>query len=518
MISRVFTNLLHRRPLAAAVAVGALLRLLAAFTGYGWFAPDDYEFGVQQAGIWLQDPQAAFPCDFRSPLMSRLFWALMWVPARLGVTDRATLLQCAYAALGLLSVSAIVAVYQLATPLGRRASVAAAWLTATYALMPRISTRAMIEVIAIVPLSWGVVALQRARTRGGLWAGVGAGLGMGLATLLRFQMGVVFAAAAALLLYDAWRASTNRSHAALGEHAWRAHGRARLRALFGVALGGACMAALQGVMDLTMGRPFLATPWRYIAFNLEHAHTYGTSPWYTYLLHFVAFTLPPVTLWLLRPMGRALRAHSTVAVVLGVFVATHSVIGHKEDRFMFPMLPLFFVPLGAALVSLWEGTPWQRRASRAFVAVNALALAITTCSDAHRNIAAPLLEASRLPQARVAMVGFGRVPTYYAGTAQLRMFQTLEALEQAAHQKGARFERVLFNYPPDAAVAQRVQALPHMHCAAPQLCRGDLVDRVLVRVNRHNATRGPTALFRCNVQEEAAVAGYRGIEPGTTAF
>ena len=465
-------------PVAAPTLVGLGLRLIAAFYGVGWFAPDDLRLGIEQANTWLRDPDAGFYDPIRSVLLSRLMWGLMRGGMALGIRDHACLLHAVYACLGVWSSSAIAGVHRLARlRLGGDAAAAAAWLTAAFGVMPLISTRGLTEVLAIPFLVWGLVwadaCAGRIRSE---YRGLAAGFILGLACLVRFQLGLVWLAAAAVL--GARRAT---------------------RGGMGFVAGGLGAAMLQVGVDAIQGRPPLGTVWHYLEHNMKHAAGLGVSPWYTYCLHLLAYTVPPATLVFLRPMARALRAHTMLAAALVLFIAVHSCIGHKEDRFMFSVLPLFFVPLGAALVEAVRGARWQRWGARFFLGVNAVVLLLATFSDAHRNLTRPLLDiAAANEPAHVATVGFPpgiQLPRFYLGeTAVLQSFASANDLGQAVA-AGWRPRYILARQP--ATAAEVVIAVPALQCQEPQIYSGDLVDRLLVAVNRHNQQRAPTALLKC---------------------
>lgn len=477
-----------RHPLAAPMGVGLGLRVAAALTGYGWFAPDDYAYVIEQGGRWLADPSAPFLCDYRSLLLPRLFFGLLWLARECGLQDPAYALRAAYLGLGLWSLLTIPAAYYLARRHGGEgAARTAAWLMAAYAIVPRIATRALLESVAMVPLIWSALCLDLARqgpARQRAGHGFLGGLLLGVAALFRFQVGVVFPAALALLLWPTARQARGRG-AAVG----------------GLLLGGLVAATVEMGIDALSDRAPLSTVWRYLDFNLHHAAQFGVSPWYTYILQFALFTVPPVTLLLWRPLWAVAKKQITVSALLALFVAVHSLVGHKEDRFMFPVLPLFLVLLAGALHALAHGDRWARRGAALFWAVNTVALMIATVSDAQRNLTVPLLDIARASHragatpATLAAVGVDTLPRYYldSTTAVLR-FDSVDALMTAVQGGSARPDYILLRHPPDAATGATLATLG---CSAPTIYAGDLVDQALVALNPRNKRRSPTAMLRC---------------------
>ena len=62
-----------RHPLAAPLLAGLVLRVVAAISGFGVFAADDYLYVIEPAWRWLIDPEYAFPSGFRSMLFPKIF-------------------------------------------------------------------------------------------------------------------------------------------------------------------------------------------------------------------------------------------------------------------------------------------------------------------------------------------------------------------------------------------------------------------------------------------------------------
>lgn len=269
-------------------------------------------------------------------------------------------------------------------------------------------------------------------------------------------------------------------------------------------------AVLQGLLDAADGRSPLSTPLVYIRYNLSHASQYGVSPAYTYVLQLLLLTVPPACLMLGPAWLRACRRQQLAALCAGVFVFSHSCIAHKEDRFLFPMLPLLFVIMGTALAPVPQQTfatmhpTWSfgvfQAGRRLFWLLNGLGLIVCSLSDAQRNWTMPLLHIARTTPPdetrQLVVIEPDIVPTYYLhGRASWRGYQTLSALDDARKDVVAPVDYVLLRALPDA----RGQAvLKRMGCQAPRRFDGDAVDRLLVRVNRHNLRRAATFLYPCS--------------------
>lgn len=474
--------------------VGLLLRLVAAVSGIGWFAADDYHYVIEPAWTWLTDPEAPYPGHYRSALLARIFCHFLGVARSLGVEDPSVALRLAYGSLGLWSVLAIPAVHSLThRTFGARAARSAAWLMAAQALFPRISTRALFGVVAIPPLLWSFVCVDRIRagaTHRPALTAVAAGSLVGLAAMLRFQVGLLYPVLLVAIAWPSHKPSPLPS---------------RWRVIVGFLAGGLLAACAQGLVDVGMGRPPMGTIVGYLRFNATYSSSFGISPWYNYLLQLVAYTIPPATVALAKPLWRAARAQVTVSAALAVFLVAHSLVGHKEDRFLFPILPLLFVLLGAALADLTEGGRWSRRAHRFFWGVNALGLMVALVSDAQRSVTVPLAEIGNThPSATVMVVGIRYPPLYYLGKrATVHKAKDNAALLEIVGTQQLVPDYIFWRDPPAANVLEEL-ANRGLDCSDAREFKGDWVDRMLLTVNpRRNKRRRPTALAKC---QEAGVA------------
>jgi GPI mannosyltransferase 3 len=85
------------------------------------------------------------------------------------------------------------------------------------------------------------------------------------------------------------------------------------------------------------------TPWNYFEVNLIQgkAQEFGVDPWYEYFLYWIKlhpFITIPLLGLSLSSLIRNFRTQAEASAVF-VFIAVHSLIGHKELRFLIPCLP-----------------------------------------------------------------------------------------------------------------------------------------------------------------------------------
>ena len=105
-----------------------------------------------------------------------------------------------------------------------------------------------------------------------------------------------------------------------------------------------------GALDaVTLGAPF-ASVWRYVQYNLvEHASvSFGVQPWWYYGGAELAVWggAIPLPLALCVAGRRVVWAPAAIALVI---IATHSLLGHKEQRFVYPALVMLAVQAGFGL-------------------------------------------------------------------------------------------------------------------------------------------------------------------------
>lgn len=333
------------------IAAAAILRAWLSWYDHGVFWPDEIHQSLEQAH------RAVFgyglvPWEFRDGARSWFFpgvIAAIWeVASLLGVDSSLTLVMLARLFMVACSVVAIVFATKLAAESrGTRAGAATAVILATLPPAVVFSYRGMSETASAPLIAVGAWLLAKRSPRAAQWAG----LAMALACLCRYQSGLfVLVFVAVLLLQRRWREAA--AFCATGA---------------GVALFG-------GLLDwVTWGRPFHSFL-AYIEFNLLHdgASTFGVEP----------FTYYATALWtsvgpLLLPLVACFCIGAFYEPVLGgavvAYVLAHSVLPHKEFRFLVPCLPLFGAVVGVGVDAVLRRLKMPRLAP-AFSALSALAL------------------------------------------------------------------------------------------------------------------------------------------------
>jgi len=161
------------------------------------------------------------------------------------------------------------------------------------------------------------------------------------------------------------------------------------RRVGGLALGATAVLVLAVFIDRWGYNTWTFVPWNYLHQNLllHKSSQWGISPWYAYVTMLVVNTayLPGIVIlvallwqWWKRPLSK-------LTLMTVPFVAIHLVVGHKELRFLFPMV--YFLPL--CLFALWEDTKDIRAAKSiayVFITLDLLLLIPTSLHDANPYI------------------------------------------------------------------------------------------------------------------------------------
>ncbi|MEO1174534.1 MAG: hypothetical protein AAFX94_21140, partial [Myxococcota bacterium] len=312
-----------KSPLAA-WAVGLGLRWVAAVVAVGFFGRDDYFHVLDIALAWSDDPHFVWETSqragagIRSHLIPRTIQGLLLSARALGLSDPVAQLRFIYVVVGTYSSLLIPATWFLCRRMSPRARLIATWLAATHFLLPYAGTRLLLEGVAMVPLTFGFAFLVgEPRSRDVFYAGVL----IGLACWVRYQVGVMGLAAAAVLAFR------------------------DLRAVGWLALGAAVAVTVQGIFDVATFGSFLGPVRGNIAANLAPHEGLTRSGPFSYLFFWLVLTVPPLSVVLLPLLFKAARQTPMLSIPWLAFVLFHSAVPHKEERFMLPALPLFVVLL-----------------------------------------------------------------------------------------------------------------------------------------------------------------------------
>ncbi len=246
------------------------------------------------------------------------------------------------------------------------------WLASLFIwFLPFLRFRYTGENLGGMALAAAVPLIMAAVERNDRRHAAGAGVLLGLSVVFRFQM--AFAAVALI----AWAALNTKAR-------WRLVGALVTAAAFIVVAASSVDAWFYG--------EWVFTPWQYFRANIVEgaAATFGTSPWHWYLTR-----LP---LWMAPPLGPVLmvlfvvplwRHRGSPWVWLSVaFLIGHSLVGHKELRFLFPLIyatPILLALSAASLHSWMSHARWRPILIGALGVQNLVLLLLMTTPLVHRS-------------------------------------------------------------------------------------------------------------------------------------
>ena len=250
------------------------------------------------------------------------------------------------------------------------------WLAAALVglwFMPYLSVRFSSENLAGLAFLAGIFCLLRLPAgRQTAWMLV-AGLAFGLSFCFRFQMAFAVVGVMAWLVWVRKMPFSN---------------------LPALAAGGLAALGVGALTDRWLYGAWVCPPYNYFAANIleNKAASWGTAPVWFYPLEFVGQAAPPISLLLLGLAGAGFwrqRRH-VLAWGFAVFLLAHSMVGHKEMRFMFPML-LPFLFFAASGWEVWQGIltdqKWRRTALWVCLAANCILLIFRCLMPAHESVA-----------------------------------------------------------------------------------------------------------------------------------
>ena len=184
---------------------------------------------------------------------------------------------------------------------------------------PFLSVRNLIEVVCIPPLMAGFyyALISKDKLRNAFIAG----LWLGLAFIFRYQTLSIAGTLGLVLLF-----------------------RKEFKQTFLFAGGFiAIVAVIQCSADIfAWGYP-LASFLEYIGYNATHGQEYTTGPWYNYSLLILGAFIPPMSFLLLYGFFRNWRKTYLILIPVMVFFISHSLFPNKQERFIFPVVPIILL-------------------------------------------------------------------------------------------------------------------------------------------------------------------------------
>jgi len=143
---------------------------------------------------------------------------------------------------------------------------------------------------------------------------------------------------------------------------------------------------LTGILDALTKGSFHQSLISYVQYNVEYSSTYGVPSYLAFIYLFLGLSIPPTFISRFKGFQWARNYERLFPAFLYfiVFLMAHTVVPHKEERFVLPVLPLFLFCLVPLLQHFWaSGKKWR---VVYFVAINAILMPLASFNIAQNNI------------------------------------------------------------------------------------------------------------------------------------
>ncbi len=384
-----------------AILLGLALRLIAAIFSQGYAMHDDhfviedgpFQWFLPDHGGWFHRVEP----PGHSVVYPSILYAILSSCMNIGITDPQSQMLVMRILHALFATLAIPLAAAIARKVGsERSAQLAALLVAVFWMLPFMSVRNLIEMMCIPPLMIGVYWTLRRHSTKDL---VLAGLAFAVAFMFRYHTALI---AGTMVLVLAW------------QRQWRAALVLAVTYIVSVSL-------TQGVIDMAVWGSFLAAPIAYVTSNFAGVNDYTSGPFYQYAVLIIGILIPPLSILLLWRVLADKRPQLRWEIVLpiAVFVLAHSLIAHKQERFILPIVPLLLVAVAVAWVdrplNVLKASAWTKGSWITFWVANTVLLMLFTFSYSKRSRVESFTYLSHQPGVqRVAVVGDNiQAPSFY---------------------------------------------------------------------------------------------------------
>lgn len=493
------------RHLMWAVLLAFVFRMFTAYFNYGPQSVDDYDHGLLPAWELLRGIPLDLPA-WRSPLLVWTLFPLAWLGKTLGFTVSFDIFRVVMMGLGLFSLLGIwnfgrylsrnprflsltdrVGEPELSEATRRRLWLVPLYLLSVHFILSFAVTRAFGEVIAatlvLIAVLWMEESLDRTDKPAARWRFFFGAALLGIACLYRYQVGVLGVGMAVYLF-------TTR----------------RFREFALLAAGGMVALLIEGFKDVAFGRYFLESLISYLQVNKNGAVEWSNQPWYNTWTTVMLMFFLPLSLPFFMNLRKTVRLERILWGLILFFTLLHSLIPHKEERFLYPILPLVLVLLGRLWALSW-GTKFEKFFFRPFMGLIMVAgLFVATVSNSQSGEYEPILRAQRLHKSvliwdweSLLEKGFFRhrlivPPVEYAAQPRFPDADSMERLRET----GQALMLVTSNEERLVEMEAWLRAIPAgLHCAPIDKIQS-IGDRMLYRSNpKYNVRRKPTWVTIC---------------------
>ena len=373
-------NLLKLSP-KQIILFGVLVHLVAAYFSAGWHHPDEHyqllEFAYSiDHPIPSSDLPMEYAAQMRPSFQVWLSYGCMKVCSLFGINNPFTISFLLRFLIALLSMFTAIKLHEKLQFDNEKLNRIHLLLSITSWIAVYVHVRFSSETLSAIFFVLGILPFLSDSSKKQLFLG---GILLGLSFITRFQAGFFIAGLGLYYLLIK---------------------RAQFLHIISVAAGFLLSFALGFYLDsLFYGNPVLSA-WNYFDQNIFHqvAASFGTEPFYWYFTTAFEKLIPPYSLIVIIGFFLLMvkKRKEPISWAVWAFVLFHSVVGHKEFRFLFPLA--FFVPYMILLGwdFLWNLSQevnhkrFMRALDRFFFPINALVLVLIMLKPAHEL--APLYE------------------------------------------------------------------------------------------------------------------------------
>jgi hypothetical protein len=393
--------------------IGLFLRLVAVLFSKGYGMHDDHFLIIEASKSWVDgfDYNRWLPWNQANPTPSGhsffyvgihflIFTAFKW----LGLTNPDTamyFIRLFHAVYSLLIISLS---YKITLKLSNKTVAnTVGVLLATLWVMPFLSVRNLVEIVAIPPLLasvWVIIKDDKKSFFKYFFAGI---IGA-LAFSIRFQTSLFIGGIGLAILF---------------QKNWKQTIYYGLGVVFSIVL-------IQGTIDYFIwNKPFTELT-EYINYNITHKNDYGSGAWYSYILVLAGLTVPPLGLLLFLAMFNIKKKLLILFIPTILFFAFHTYFPNKQERFIFPIFPMFlilgFIGIDNLLNGKLNNEIWRKIYKFSFiffVIINIILLPFVSIVYSKKARVEAMLFLKDKPQTEILLVdgtnknGYKMLPQYY---------------------------------------------------------------------------------------------------------
>ncbi|WP_242927940.1 glycosyltransferase family 39 protein [Pontibacter vulgaris] len=418
-------------PLGVILTIALAIRLLAAVFSKGYAFSDDHFDVIKIAQNWLYDLPYWLNTDMpprHSMFYTGLHYFIFYTLEAAGINSPDTKMLVIRLLHAFYSLLIVYFGYKITELLSSKTNARLAGLMlALIWFMPFMSVRNLVEMVCIPPyLAAFYLMLKYEKQALNNWKWLLPGALFALAFVLRYHTALFVAGAGFVLLY-------RRQWAQL---AWLSFGFILVAFL------------IQGTIDII----FFDYPFHsiitYFFYNAENAYGFNTGPAYRFLLTVLGFLVPPISVFLLMGYARTRRLAPMLFWAGLLFFVVHSLFPNKQERFIFPLLPLIVILGVTGWQSYVQHSPfwlkhrrWLAYSWRFFWVLNIAAAIGLSLTYSKKSRVAPLVYLSDKEnvEAIVLETGEGGVknpPLFYLG----HMSATYQEYQDDNYQAWAKYK------------------------------------------------------------------------------